>query len=98
MKRQVQIVKPDASNEEIDMVMKSADAGASIYTSAILQGTADPIRDAYADCQEKYQDVLRLEQSVATLQQMFMDLALLVRTLVHPLHFIHFRWINKGKC
>lgn len=77
VKRQVQIVKPDATNEEIDMVLRSSDTG-SVYKAAILQGTADPIRDAYANCQEKYQDILRLEQSVSELHQMFMDLALLV--------------------
>lgn len=78
VKRQVQIVKPDATNEEIDMVLRSGDT-TSVYKAAILQGsTADPIRDAYANCQEKYQDILRLEQSVAELHQMFMDLALLV--------------------
>lgn len=77
VKRQVQIVKPDATEDEINMVLRSSDSG-SVYKAAILQGTADPIRDAYANCHEKYQDIVRLEQSVAELHQMFLDLALLV--------------------
>ncbi|RLN92406.1 hypothetical protein BBJ28_00017033 [Nothophytophthora sp. Chile5] len=78
VKRQVQIVKPDASEAEIDAVMRSGDPG-SIYKSAILQGgAAESITDVFLHCQDKYQDVLRLEQSVAELHQMFLDLALLV--------------------
>lgn len=90
VKRQVQIVKPDASEEEIDAVMRSGDPG-SIYKSAILQGTADSIKDVYLNCQDKYQDVLRLEQSVAELHQMFLDLALLVEQQGEMLDQIEFQ-------
>lgn len=90
VKRQVQIVKPDASEEEIDAVMRSGDPG-SIYKSAILQGTADSIKDVYMNCQDKYQDVLRLEQSVAELHQMFLDLALLVEQQGEMLDQIEFQ-------
>lgn len=90
VKRQVQIVKPDASEEEIDAVMRSGDPG-SIYKSAILQGTADSIKDVYLNCQDKYQDVLRLEQSVAELHQMFLDLAMLVEQQGEMLDQIEFQ-------
>ena len=45
--------------------------------SAILRGAADPVKDAYAHAADRYQDVLKLEQSVAELHQMFLDFALL---------------------
>ncbi|TMW65652.1 hypothetical protein Poli38472_008294 [Pythium oligandrum] len=90
VKRQVQIVKPDASEEEIDAVMRSPDPG-SIYKTAILQGAADSIRDVYLNVQDKYQDVLRLEQSVAELHQMFLDLALLVEQQGEMLDQIEFQ-------
>ena len=77
VQRQVRIVKPDASADEIDTVLSSGDTS-SVYRSAILKGAADPIRNAYANVVDKYQDVLKLEQSVAELHQMFLDLALLV--------------------
>jgi t-SNARE complex subunit (syntaxin) len=75
--RQVRIVKPDATYEEIDSAMKSGDPGA-IYRAAILQPGLDPVQQAYADVQAKYQDVLRLEENVRALNQMFRDMALLV--------------------
>lgn len=77
VKRQVQIVKPDATTEEIDTVLKSGGTG-ELFKSAILKGeAADPIRTAYLNVVDKYQDVLTLEASVAELHQMFLDFALL---------------------
>ncbi|KAI9911566.1 hypothetical protein PsorP6_009421 [Peronosclerospora sorghi] len=78
VKRQVQIVQPHASEAVIDALMRSGDPG-SIYKRAILQtNVADSITDVFLHCQEKYQDVVKLEQSVAELYQMFLDLAVLV--------------------
>mmetsp|Transcript_7695 Transcript_7695/g.10296 ORF Transcript_7695/g.10296 Transcript_7695/m.10296 type:complete len:330 (-) Transcript_7695:117-1106(-) len=76
--RQVQIVKPDATNEEIDLVMRSEGGKEALYKETILAGgVADPIKTAYQNVAGKYQDVLTLEQSVAELHQMFLDFALL---------------------
>mmetsp|Transcript_46718 Transcript_46718/g.141551 ORF Transcript_46718/g.141551 Transcript_46718/m.141551 type:complete len:268 (-) Transcript_46718:195-998(-) len=78
VKRQVQIVKPDATDDEIDMVMKSEGGREALYKGAILAGgVADSIKTAYSKVAGKYQDVLTLEQSVAELHQMFLDFALL---------------------
>lgn len=44
VKRQVQIVKPDATNEEIDAVMKSEGGRDALYKDKILTGVADPIK------------------------------------------------------
>ena len=48
-----------------------------VMRSAILRNSADPIKDAYAHAADRYQDVLKLEQSVAELHQLFLDFALL---------------------
>lgn len=78
VKRQVQIVKPDATTEEIDAVFKSGGGSGEVLKSAILTGeAADSIRNAYMNVADKYQDVLTLEASVAELHQMFLDFALL---------------------
>ena len=74
--RQLQIVKPDVTEEEIDTVLRSGGPG-QVMRSAILRGAADPVKDAYAHAADRYQDVLKLEQSVAELHQMFLDFALL---------------------
>lgn len=76
VKRQLEIVKPDITPDEVDTVLRSGGAG-GVYRQAILKGAADPIKAAYAQVADKYHDVLRLEQSVAELHQMFLDFALL---------------------
>lgn len=75
--RQVRIADPNATDEDIDDVLRTGDTGA-FYKSKILTTAAEPIRNAYADVVDKYKDVLKLEQSVAELHQMFLDMALLV--------------------
>ena len=79
VKRQVQIVKPDATSEEIDAVLKSGGGSSQIFKETILKGdAADAITNAYMNVADKYQDILTLEASVAELHQMFLDFALLV--------------------
>jgi t-SNARE complex subunit (syntaxin) len=76
--RQVQIVKPDATDEEIDEVMRSEGGRDALYRQQILAGGVnDQVKTTYAKVAGKYQDVLALEQSVAELHQMFLDFALL---------------------
>jgi t-SNARE complex subunit (syntaxin) len=78
VKRQVQIVKPDATPEEIDAVLKSGSGSGEVFKNAILKGdAADSIRNAFVKAADKYQDVLTLEKSVEELHQLFMDFALL---------------------
>ncbi len=78
VKRQVQIVKPDATTEEIDAVLQSG-GSSEVFKQAILKGDAsDAITNAYMNVRDKYQDVLTLEASVAELHQMFLDFALLI--------------------
>lgn len=78
IRRQLQIVKPDATQEDVE-VMLQAGGGQNIYKSAILQGSIDgAICTAYDNCRDKYQDVLKLESSVAEVHQMFQDLAIVV--------------------
>ena len=63
VQRQVKIVKPDATPEEIDAVMKQEGGRDQLYKEKILRGVADPIKNTYANTVDKYQDVLTLEVS-----------------------------------
>ena len=72
---QLEIVKPDVTDEEIDTVLRADGSSNRVMRSAILRNSADPIKDAYAHAADRYQDVLKLEQSVAELHQLFLDFA-----------------------
>jgi t-SNARE complex subunit (syntaxin) len=90
--RQVQIVKPDATEEEIDAVMRSEGGRDSLYKERILAGGVnDQIKTSYAKVAGKYQDVLALEQSIAELHQMFLDFALLTEQQGELLDQIEFQ-------
>ena len=71
------VLKPDVTDEEIDTVLRADGSSNRVMRSAILRNSADPIKDAYAHAADRYQDVLKLEQSVAELHQLFLDFALL---------------------
>merc|ERR1712207_16219 len=78
VKRQVHIVKPDATDEEIDEVMRSEGGKDALFKERILAGGVnDSIKDAYQNAADKYQDVLAIESSIGELNQMFLDFALL---------------------
>lgn len=89
--RQVQIVKQDATTEEIDAVLKGGGTGA-LFQNAILAGEAnDSITNAFMKAKDKYEDVLTLESSVAELHQMFLDFAMITEQQGEMLDQIEFQ-------
>jgi len=90
--RQVKTIKPDATDEEVEAVMKSEGGRDALYKEQILAGGVnDSIQTAYAKVAGKYQDVLTLEQSVAELHQMFLDFALMTEQQGELLDQIEFQ-------
>ena len=78
VKRQVQIARPEATEEEVEAIVRSGGGSGDVFKNAILQGGAsDAIQNSYQNAADKYQDVLALEASVAQLHEMFMDFAML---------------------
>jgi t-SNARE complex subunit (syntaxin) len=95
--RQVQIVKPDATDEEVDAVMRSEGGRDQLYKDRILAGGVnDQIKTTYQKVAGKYQDVLTLESSVAELHQMFLDFALLTEQQGELLDQIEFQVKQAG--
>ncbi len=95
--RQVQIVKPDATPEEIDAVFKSGGGADQVITQAILKGANESIRNTYMNVQDKYRDVLTLESSIAVRLPAFSDLfhgshRPLTSITPHPRSFIKCFW------
>lgn len=87
-KRQIVAIKPDATEEEVDQVMRTEGGREALMKQAVLSNSVnDQIQTTYNKVAGKYQDVLTLEQSVAELHQMFLDFALLyVLFQIHPFH------------
>jgi len=95
VKRQVHIVKPEATDDEIDAVMRSEGGKDALFKERILAGgVSDSIKTAYQNVAGKYQDVLTIEASVAELHQMFLDFALLTEQQGELLDQIEFNVKN----
>jgi len=76
--RQILNVKGDATPEEIEQIMQSEGGSHQFFQQMILSGGVnDQIKQTYTHVATKYQDTLALEQSIAELQQMLLDLCLL---------------------
>jgi len=96
VQRQVKIVKPDATPEEVDQVMKSEGGRDQLYKEKILRGVNGAIKNTYANVADKYQDVLTLEASVSELHQMFLDFALLTEQQGEMLDQIEYQVKSAG--
>mmetsp|Transcript_33352 Transcript_33352/g.69838 ORF Transcript_33352/g.69838 Transcript_33352/m.69838 type:complete len:308 (-) Transcript_33352:166-1089(-) len=78
--RQLKVVKPDATKAEIDALMESG-GDKDIFTQTLLQQRSDQAaKNALADIQDKHKDIMRLEQSLVELHQLFIDMATLVES------------------
>merc|ERR1719330_1006912 len=76
--RQIKLIKPEATPDEVDTIMKSDGGRTELMQQTVLAGGVnESIKQAYTNVAGKYQDVIALEQSVAELHQMFLDFALL---------------------
>ncbi len=90
-KRQVQIVKPDATEEEVDAVVRSGGADKLIQAS-ILKGEASEAVKSMTDAvNQRYNEILAIEKSVMEMHQMFVDLAMLVESQGELLDSIEFQ-------
>ncbi|KND01395.1 uncharacterized protein SPPG_09095 [Spizellomyces punctatus DAOM BR117] len=77
LQRQFLIVKPQATPEEVDKMMDGQQG--PIFAQQIMQsGQRGEARRALQDIQDRHQDIIRIEQSIIELQQLFMDMAVLV--------------------
>jgi len=76
---QIQMIKPNATDEEVDEIMRSEGGREALYKQQLLtEGrVSDKIKTQYHAVAGKYQDLVRLEESVAELHQMLLDFALL---------------------
>jgi len=81
MAQKVRIVKPDATEEQID---KAIDDGSVEYM--FKQSTLDSqfltskAKDALAYVQERHRDIVLIEKSIRELNQLFLDMAIMVES------------------
>ena len=79
IKRQIQIVKPDADEEEVNELAKDPEAANALLSQQISGKVHRKVQNAVDDIQSKYQVILKLERSVEEVYQLFLDLNTLIQ-------------------
>jgi len=78
MERQIKIVNPDATPEEIRAAVND-DQGGQIFSQALMNSNRyGESRRAYREVQERHEDIKRIEQTLGELAQLFNDMSLVV--------------------
>ncbi|EGC29034.1 hypothetical protein DICPUDRAFT_93226 [Dictyostelium purpureum] len=80
IERQYKIVKPDATQEEIQEAMASGDSKKIFEETILYTHLHTQAKNALDYIQDRHNDIVKLEQSIAELHQLFLDMAVLVET------------------
>ncbi|WFD02381.1 hypothetical protein MOBT1_001063 [Malassezia obtusa] len=87
--RQLRIVKPDATQEEIQGALDGSTGGQQIFAQALRnsnrQGEA---RGALREVQERHNDIQRIEQTITELAALFQEMSILVEQQDEQLNVI----------
>jgi len=79
VERQYKIAKPDATQEEIDEALESGNT--QIFQKQILDMQHhQQAKEALIYIESRHRDIMRLEQSIRELHQLFLDMAILVES------------------
>ncbi|POY76752.1 hypothetical protein BMF94_0001 [Rhodotorula taiwanensis] len=78
MARQIKIVKPDATDDEIRAAWDDSQGGAQIFSQALVSSRTQGARAAFAEVQSRNQDLRKIEETITQLAQMMQDMATLV--------------------
>jgi t-SNARE complex subunit (syntaxin) len=80
MKRQIQLVNHEVTDDQVEDMMKSGGQAGEYLKTTILQGSAPSsvVQNSVKNVSDKYREVMALESSVSQLHDMFVDFAQLV--------------------
>ncbi|KAI9284285.1 t-SNARE [Umbelopsis sp. AD052] len=78
MERQIKIVKPNATQDEIDDIIDADDQSPIFAQSLMQQQRSGQARAVLAEVQNRHDDMKKIEKTIIELQQLFMDMQMLV--------------------
>jgi len=77
--RHAKIIDPTLTEEQVETVCNDPNGANQLLANKMLGTGHIKIRNAVADIQDKYKDIIKLEKSVAMIHQMFIDMQMLVQ-------------------
>eukprot|EP01028_Stygiella_incarcerata_P009872 TRINITY_DN485_c0_g1_i2.p2 TRINITY_DN485_c0_g1~~TRINITY_DN485_c0_g1_i2.p2 ORF type:complete len:304 (+),score=123.93 TRINITY_DN485_c0_g1_i2:173-1084(+) len=73
---EVLVVNPEATEDQIEAVVEQG--GGEVFAGDILHGRHEEAKENYLMIEDQHRDILRIEESLAELHQIFVDMAALV--------------------
>ncbi|KAI8344567.1 t-SNARE, partial [Chlamydoabsidia padenii] len=78
IERQIRIVKPDATSDEVDDIIDS-DRSNEVFTQSLMHaGRTSQAKAVLNEVQDRHQDIKRIEKTILELHQLFIDMSVLV--------------------
>ncbi|KAI8084609.1 t-SNARE [Halteromyces radiatus] len=78
VERQIRIVKPEATEQEIDSIIDS-DESPQVFTQSLMQASRrGQARAVLSEVQNRHDDIKKIEKTILELHQLFMDMQMLV--------------------
>ncbi|CAG8697034.1 17083_t:CDS:2, partial [Cetraspora pellucida] len=85
MERQYKIVKPQATQEEIDAALENDESG-QFFAQSLLNSTRyGAAKDALREVQERHDDIKKIEKTIAELVNLFQEMQMLVEAQDAPI-------------
>jgi len=94
IERQIKIVKPDATADEVQAVVND-EGGGQIFSQALLNSNRyGESRAAYREVQERHADIKKIEKTLTELAQLFQDMSVLVEQQDEQINVIQSNAVN----
>ncbi|CAO3587392.1 unnamed protein product [Absidia cylindrospora] len=78
VERQIRIVQPDATSDEIERVLDS-DEASQIFTQSLMQtNRSGQARAVLSEVQSRHDDIKKIEKTILELHQLFMDMQMMI--------------------
>ncbi|CAD6574831.1 MAG: Plasma membrane t-SNARE, secretory vesicle fusion [Cyphobasidiales sp. Tagirdzhanova-0007] len=85
--RQIRIVKPDATQEELRYALES-EQGSQVFANALQPGRNADARNVHREVQERREALKKIAETMIQLQQLFEDMAMMTEQQDEPIQYI----------
>jgi len=79
LERQVKIMDPSLNAAQVEEICNDPEGAGNLMASKLIGTGHLKLRNAVADIKDKHKDILKLQRSVETIHQMFVDMAMMVQ-------------------
>ncbi|CAO3626915.1 unnamed protein product [Cunninghamella blakesleeana] len=81
VERQIRIVQPNATQDDIDRVLDSDEASSQIFTQSLMSSNrSGQARAVLSEVQSRHDDIKKIEKTILELHQLFMDMQMMIET------------------